>query len=271
MRVELHCHSTCSDGSDPAAEVGRRAASRDLGVFCLTDHDTCAGYADAAAAVPELAIRGVEVSCTEDGRTVHVLCYDAAGDARWAAVEARLAELAEARMHRVRVIGANLRMHFGLDVDVAPIVAAAAHRVVGRPDVAAALIAQGLVGSRDEAFRRYLKDGGPGDPPHRRVSIAELLELVRGAGGRAALAHPHLYADRAATWFERHRDAGLDGLEAHYGHYGADDRARWRDFARARDLVATGGSDWHGPGTAPDLGVEIPDDDAARLLTWLGR
>ncbi len=275
MRIELHCHSTCSDGADAAGAVGDRAARRDLAVFCLTDHDTCGGCAAAAAPVGAVALRGVEVSCTEDGRTVHVLCYDAAGasgePARWAAVEARLAELATARMHRVRVIGANLRMRFGISIDVEPIVAAAATRSVGRPDIAAALVAAGVVGSKDEAFTKYLKDGGPGDPPHRRVGIAEILELVRGAGGRAALAHPHVYADRAVTWLKRHRDAGLDGLEVHYGAYDAGERARWRDVATKLDLVATGGSDWHGPGTAADLGVEVPDGDGARVLAWLGR
>jgi predicted metal-dependent phosphoesterase TrpH len=271
VRIELHCHSTCSDGADLAAAVGERAAARELAVFCLTDHDTCAGCASAAAPVGAVAIRGVEVSCTEDGRTVHVLCYDAANDERWTAVEARLAELATARMHRVRVIGANLRMHFGLDIDVEPIVAQAATRSVGRPDVANALIAQGLVGSRDEAFSKYLKDGGPGDPPHRRVGIAEILELVRAAGGRASLAHPHVYADRAVTWLRKFRDAGLDGVEVYYGAYDAGERNRWRDVATKLDLIQTGGSDWHGPGTAADLGVEVPDDVGARVLAWLGR
>ena len=91
MLVELHCHSTRSDGTDPAAEVGRRAAARDVALFCLTDHDTCAGTADAAAALPpERVLRGVEVSCTEDGKTVHVLCYDASASAGWADLEALL-------------------------------------------------------------------------------------------------------------------------------------------------------------------------------------
>lgn len=274
MLLELHCHSTCSDGAEPAIEVGRRAAGRDLAVFCLTDHDTTAGFAEAVAGLGDhaaRALRGVEVSCTEGGRTVHVLCYDVAGDARWGDVDALLAELAEARKQRVRVIGANLRVRFGLPVDVEPIVAEAARRSVGRPDVAALLLAQGLVTSRDEAFSKYLYDDGPGDPPHRALAIGELMERVRAAGGRASLAHPHLYADRGVAWLRKHKDAGLDGVEAFYGSYDPGERGRWLATAADLGLTPTGGSDWHGPGTARDVGVEIPSPFAERILEWLAR
>ncbi len=252
--------------------MGRRAAARDVAVFCLTDHDTCSGTADAAAALPpDRVLRGTEVSCTEDGKTVHILCYDAAGGAGWADLEALLAELAAARMLRVRQIGAALRMRFGLDIDVTAIEAEAERRSVGRPDVAALLLAQGKVSTRDEAFTKFLYDGGPGDPPHRRVSIAELLERVRAAGGRAALAHPNLYADRGVTWLRRHKDAGLTGVEAFYGKHDADLRTRWLKIAADLGLTACGGSDWHGVGTAADVGVEIPSPYSERLLEWLGR
>lgn len=269
--LELHCHSTCSDGAEPAAEVGRRAAARDLRLFCLTDHDTCAGWADASAALPERAMRAVEVSCTENDRTVHVLCYDVAGGPGWADLEALLAELAVARKNRVKVIGAQLRLRFGLPVDTTAIELEAERRSVGRPDIAALLLAQGLVTSRDEAFSRYLYDGGPGDPPHKQVSIAALLELVRAAGGRAALAHPHLYGDRGVSWLRKHRAAGLDGVEAFYGHYDDRERARWLGIAKDLALTPTGGSDWHGPGTARDVGIDLPSPHAERVLEWLGR
>lgn len=272
MLLELHCHSTCSDGAEPPAELARRAAAREVALLALTDHDTCAGSAEVAAALPAgRTLRAVEVSCTEDGRTVHVLCFDAAGGDGWAAVEALLAEQAAARVRRVEVIGAQLRIRFGLAVDVAPIVAEAARRSVGRPDVAALLVAQGLVRTRDEAFQRYLYDGGPGDPPHRPLGIAALLAVVRAAGGRAALAHPHLYGDRAAAWLRTHRDAGLDGVEAFYGHYDPGERARWLRLADDLLLTACGGSDWHGPGTAREVGVAYPPDRGAAVLAWLGR
>jgi predicted metal-dependent phosphoesterase TrpH len=266
--LELHCHSTCSDGAEPVAEVARRAAERELALFCLTDHDTCAGSADAAAALGPRAMRAVEVSCTEDGRTVHVLCYDTgAGD--WAPVLELLAAQAAARVNRVRVIGSQLKLRFGLDVDVAPILADAERRSVGRPDVAALLVAQGHARSRDDAFDRFLYDGGPGDPPHRRLPIAELLERVRAAGGRAALAHPHLYGERGVAWLRAHKDRGLDGVEVFYGQYGPDQQARWLALADSLGLVACGGSDAHGPETA--IGVAIPDDAATKVLMWLNR
>jgi predicted metal-dependent phosphoesterase TrpH len=269
--LELHCHSICSDGAEPAAEVGRRAAARDLALFVLTDHDTCAGSADAAEAAGPRAMRGVEVSCTEGKRTVHVLCYDVAGDARWDAVDSLLKELAQARKHRVEVIAAGLRVRFGIDLDVSAITATAAWRSVGRPDVAALLIAQGHASSKDHAFDRFLYDGGPGDPPHRRLAIAELLERVTAAGGRAALAHPHLYGDRGVGWLRTLRDRGLTGVEAYYGTYDPRERQRWLDVAKSLGLVACGGSDWHGPGTARDVGIELPDDAARPILAWLER
>jgi hypothetical protein len=273
LLLELHCHSTCSDGAEPPAAVGARAAARDLALFCLTDHDTCAGHAEAAGALaePARALRAVEVSCTEDGRTVHVLCYDAAGGDGWREVEALLAAQAAARVDRIRAIGAALRIRFGLPVDVEQIVAEAERRVLGRPDVAALLVAQGHAASRDDAFDRFLYDGGPGDPPHRRLGIGELLERVTAAGGRAALAHPHLYKDRGVAWLRRHRAAGLGGVEAFYGHYDAAEQARWLAVAAQLDLVACGGSDWHGPGSARDVGVDIPSPHAERVLAWLGR
>jgi predicted metal-dependent phosphoesterase TrpH len=270
MLLELHCHSTCSDGAEPAVEVARRALARELVLFCLTDHDTCAGSETVAAEVGPRAMRAVEVSCTEDGKTVHILCYDTgAGD--WAPVQELLTQQAIARVNRVRVIGSQLRLRFGLDVDVTPILAEAERRSVGRPDVAALLVAQGHAKHRDDAFDRFLYDGGPGDPPHRRLPIAELLERVTAAGGRAALAHPHLYGDRGITWLRRHRDAGLGGVEAFYGHYDPGQQARWLSVADKLQLVPCGGSDWHGPGTARDVGIDIPAPHAERILTWLGR
>jgi predicted metal-dependent phosphoesterase TrpH len=270
MLLELHCHSTRSDGAQPATEVARRAAERELALFCLTDHDTCAGSAEAAEIAGARAMRAVEVSCTEDGRTVHILCYDT-GTGDWAPVLELLAAQAVARVNRVRVIESQLRMRFGIDLDVAPILAEAERRSVGRPDVANLLVAQGHARSRDDAFDRFLYDGGPGDPPHRKLPIADLLERVRAAGGRAALAHPHLYGDRSVAWLRRHRDAGLDGVEAFYGAYDPGEQKRWLGVAEQLSLVPCGGSDWHGPGTARDVGIDIASPHAERILAWLLR
>lgn len=271
MLVELHCHSTCSDGSAAPAEVGRRAAERAPAVFALTDHDTCAGHATVVAAVPG-ALRAVELTCHDDGRSVHVLVFDAAADARWAELETLLAQQVAARRERLRAIAARL-FRLGIVLDVEPILAAAAAdhgRVVGRPDIANALVAQGAVASRDDAFSRWLHDGGPADVPLARLGIGDALAVVRAVGGRASLAHPHQHGDRAAKMLKRFVKEGLDAVEAYYGRYDASERARWLAIADSLGLTATGGSDWHGEDGVL-LGVEIPDDDGKALLDWLGR
>lgn len=266
--IDLHCHSTCSDGAAAPEEVARRAAARAPVVFALTDHDTCAGHAAVAAMLPA-ALRAVELTCSDDGRAVHVLVYDAAGDARWGDLEALLVEQAAARRERLRAIAARL-WRLGVVLDVEPILAAADGRVVGRPDVAAALVAQGRVASRDEAFARWLHDGGPADVPLARLGIADGLAMVRAVGGRAALAHPHQHGERAGRMLRRHVRDGLDGVEAFYGRYDAGERGRWLALADELGLCATGGSDWHGE-EGGGLGVEIPDGRGRALLAWLGR
>jgi predicted metal-dependent phosphoesterase TrpH len=269
--VELHCHSTCSDGSAAPAEVARRAAARAPAIFALTDHDTCAGHATITATVPS-ALRAVELTCHDDGRSVHVLVFDAAGDARWSELEALLAQQIAARRERLRAIAARL-FRLGIVLDVEPILAAASRdhgRVVGRPDIANALVAQGTASSRDDAFSRWLHDGGPADVPLARLTIADALAVVRAVGGRASLAHPHQHGDRAGKMLKRHHKEGLDGVEAYYGRYDASERGRWLAIARHLGLTATGGSDWHGE-EGVQLGVEIPDDDGKALLSWLGR
>ena len=267
MIVELHCHSTCSDGAAPAADVGRRARELAPAIFALTDHDTTGGHADAVAACPG-AIRAVELTCHDAGRSVHVLCYDVAGDDRWAEFEVVLVAQAVARRERLRTIAARLWQR-GVVVDVEPLLARADGRSVGRPDIAQALVDQGVVATKDEAFSRWLHDGGPGDVPLARVTIADGLALVRAVGGKASLAHPHQHRDRAHRMIRQHQADGL-GVEAFYRAYDPHERARWLRLADEAKVMATGGSDWHGGGEG-QLGVEIPDDRGARLLEWLGR
>lgn len=267
MIIELHCHSTCSDGAAAAADVGRRARELGPAVFALTDHDTTGGHAAAAAACPG-AIRAVELTCHEAGRSVHVLCYDVASDARWAELEVTLAAQAVARRERLRTIAARLWQR-GVVVDVEPLLARADGRSVGRPDIAQALVDQGVVATKDEAFSRWLHDGGPGDVPLARITIADGLAMVRAVGGVASLAHPHQHGDRAHRMVRKHKADGL-AVEAFYRAYDPQERARWLRLADECGVMATGGSDWHGGGEGT-LGVEIPDDRGARLLAWLGR
>lgn len=267
MIIELHCHSTCSDGRASPDDVGRRAQLLGAAAFALTDHDTTGGHAAVAAACPA-AIRAVELTCHDGGRAVHVLCYDVAGDARWAQLEEVLTAQASARRERLRTIATRLWQR-GIRIDVEPILARSHGRAVGRPDLAQALVDQGVVADRDEAFSRWLGDGGPCDVPLARLSIADGLAMVRAVGGKAALAHPHQHGDRAPRLIKQHRAEGL-AVEAFYRSYDPGERARWLRLADDHGVMATGGSDWHG-GAEGSLGVEIPDDRGARLLAWLGR
>lgn len=264
MRCELHCHSTCSDGTEAPAVVGERARTRGLELFALTDHDTCAG-SDAAG-----GIRAVEISCDEGGRSVHLLAFSRG--VGFAALEARLAAVREARRNRMRVMGAKL-VQRGIRIDVEPLIEAAerAGRTIGRPDLARAMIEHGAATSMKDAFNRFLYDGGPVDVPHRGLTLAEAVALGVEANAALSLAHPHLY-DPALL--RAHR--GITGVEAYYGAYDPKERTRWIEIADELGLVCTGGSDWHGPDDGYDAaefepGVELPDDRAEQLVRWLGR
>ncbi|HEY0194586.1 MAG TPA: PHP domain-containing protein, partial [Kofleriaceae bacterium] len=225
MRCELHCHSTCSDGTDAAEVVAARAAERRVAIFALTDHDSCAGTAATIGAVPGARVlRGVEISCDDEGRTVHVLAYDRGGP--WQALEDRLAGVREARRNRLRVMAAKL-VQRGITLDIEPLLAEADRRSVGRPDLARAMVAAGAASSMKDAFSRHLYDRGPVDVPHRALSLRDAVALGRDAGAAMSLAHPHLYDDRAAAYLRRYRDDGLTGIEAYYGAYDSRERARW--------------------------------------------
>jgi 3',5'-nucleoside bisphosphate phosphatase len=275
VRIDLHCHSTHSDGSYPAAEVAARAAAYGVELFCLTDHDTCAGYEATAAVLRESGcrvLRGLELSCKEYDRTVHVLVYGVrSGPALDAFVE-RLESIAVARRERLRRICERLDT-LGVHLDADAIVARAHGRTAGRPDVARALVEAGVCSSPREAFTRFLRDEGPAYVAVDRISVSEGLALGHSVGARMSLAHPHTLRSWALVrdLFVRHRDDGLEGIEALYGSYGPAEREGWVRLAREFDLVLTGGSDFHGDMT-PDItrpGIEVDDAVAARLLAWL--
>jgi predicted metal-dependent phosphoesterase TrpH len=266
MRFELHCHSTCSDGTEAPGQVAVRAAEREVDVFALTDHDTCAGTE--LAVFPRRAIRAVEMSCDLAGRTIHVLAYDRGGD--WRCLEDRLAAVREARTNRLRVMAARLEQR-GVRIDIEPLLAAAAlGRSVGRPDLARRMVAAGAATSLKDAFARHLYDGGPVDVPHTALPLVDALATGRAAGAAMSLAHPHLYDELSAHLVRTYKGDGLTGIEAFYGAYDPRERSRWLAIADQHGLVCTGGSDWHGPDeTLADPGVDLPPERTDALLRWL--
>jgi predicted metal-dependent phosphoesterase TrpH len=272
MRFELHCHSTCSDGTEPPARVAARAVERGVEVFALTDHDTSDGSGVTVPGAAMRSIRAVELTCDADGRTVHVLAYERAGaaPAAWAGLEQRLATVREARANRMRVMVAKLAQR-GIKLDAEPLVVEARRRSVGRPDLARAMVAIGAASSLKDAFARHLYDGGPVDVPHRSLPLSEALALGRAVGAALSLAHPHMYDERAAAMIRKHKADGLDGIEAFHGAYDPRERARWLAVADQLGVTCTGGSDWHGPEEAmAQPGVDLPPDRSEALLRWLG-
>jgi 3',5'-nucleoside bisphosphate phosphatase len=243
--IDLHLHTTASDGALTPSELVFRARAAGLSIISITDHDTTAG-SDAARAVAHDAglqlIPGIEISAVADGRDVHVLGYFI--DTASASLRGFLDRQRQDRVRRVAEMGDRLSA-LGCPIDVAPILAAAARgQSVGRPQIAAALMDAGRVRTRDEAFERFLEFGGAAYVPRCGTSPQEVVALVHGAGGIASLAHPgiggrdHLIAPLAA--------AGLDAIEARHSDHDAATEARYRALAADLGLLVTGGSDFHG-------------------------
>ncbi|MEE9383100.1 MAG: PHP domain-containing protein [Nannocystaceae bacterium] len=274
MKSELHCHSTCSDGSLAPAEVAARAGRYGVELFCLTDHDSVNGYAATRALLPSSVrvLKGLELSTVEHGKTVHLLCYGLDDGEGCTALEAKLAELRAQRGDRLRQIVDRLRT-MGVILDADLILEARHGETPGRPHVAQALVEAGAVRTFQEAFERYLGDDKPAYVPTQSLSVGDGLAWARAAGAKVSLAHPHTLNNfgRVKALFRQHRDAGLEGIEGWYGKYGPAQREPWLRLAKDLDLVVTGGSDFHGAPvpTVVRPGIDLPDAVAQSVLQWL--
>lgn len=250
------------------------ALRRGAEVFCLTDHDTDRGWAETASVIGDdcRVLRGLELSCREHDRSIHLLLYGLQPGPGLERLHAKLEEVDAARRIRIRAICDRLEA-LGIHIDASEILAGAHARTPGRPDVARALVRAKVCSSPREAFDRFLKDGGPADVPVPRISVAEGARLGRDAGARVSMAHPHLMGSPALVrdLFVRHKSDGLEGIEAYYGKYARAESKAWLRMAKELDLVATGGSDYHGE-MSPDVAaptIDLPDDAARRLVDWL--
>jgi 3',5'-nucleoside bisphosphate phosphatase len=259
--VDLHTHSTWSDGLlSPTALVGE-AASRGVRVLALTDHDTVAGIPEAREAGERLGVEivpGVELSTSlGTGGEIHLLGYFV--DIDDAALLDRLAGYARARADRMERMIARLR-RVGAPVDPDRVREIAGHGTVGRPHLGRALVEAGYAADLTDAFDRFIGGGRPAYVPRPRVDPADAIALVRAAGGVPVLAHPFSVGGVESV-LDRLAPAGLAGMEVDYGAYSPDDRETLRRIATRRGLIATGGSDYHGPDlrAARELGsVPVP-------------
>jgi len=274
VRIDLHSHSTASDGTDPPAEVVRRARQAGLDVLALTDHDTLAGHAAAAQALPTglALVTGMELSCRLEGRSVHMLCY---GLGRFAGSElaAECAAIVAARRDRGRRMADRLR-ELGVDITWPQIEALAAGGVVGRPHIARAMVAAGAIASPEQAFTpEWIGAGGRAYVGRYALDPARAIGLVARAGGAAVLAHPGAVTrgwkipDETVAGLA---GSGLAGLEVWHPDHDAAQRSRLGALAASLDLVPTGGSDDHGSLTGYRIGQETcPPESFDRLMARL--
>ncbi len=260
MRIDLHSHSTVSDGTDTPVALIAAAVRAGLDVLALTDHDTFDGLADAAAAAEAAGIvlcTGMEMSTEVDGRSVHLLGYGC--DPADPALTAELAAVREGRTTRLPTMVARLT-ELGMPLTVAEVERfAQGSPSIGRPHVADAMIARGYVGDRTEAFDRWLGDDKPGYVDRYTTELERAIALVHGAGGAAVLAHPRgrgtasvLTEDYVANLVAEH---GLDGIEVDHPDHDEAARAGLRALAVRVGVPATGSSDYHGTGKADGFGL----------------
>jgi 3',5'-nucleoside bisphosphate phosphatase len=248
--IDLHTHSTCSDGTDPPERIPELAAAAGCDAVALTDHDTLAGIGHARARADELGIElvaGCEISCRYRGASAHVLVYFV--EPGEGPLHEELARLRDDRVARNRRLAARLE-ELGIPITYEEIVAeAAGEESVGRPHVATLLVRRGLAESVPDAFDRWLGEGRPAYVSKARVAPAEVAAAAGASGGVAVLAHPLTLGldvralDDAAAELA---DSGFVGMEAYYGRYTPGERAELVALARRNGLVPTGGSDYHG-------------------------
>lgn len=266
--IDLHLHTTASDGLLAPAALVARAAAAGLTVVSVTDHDTVAGLGEASAAATDHGLRlvaGIEVTAVEQQRDMHILGYFI--DPEAPALDTFLRGQRADRVRRVREVAGRLG-DLGCPVDVDAILAAAqsGNRSVGRPALADALVEAGHAVDRQDAFARWLGAGRPAFVPRRGVSGAEVIALLHEAGGIASLAHPVLLADDEVL--APLAEAGLDALEVWHADHDERARQHYAEVARRFDLAMSGGSDYHGGDghDASALGrVTLPPHEFSRL------
>jgi predicted metal-dependent phosphoesterase TrpH len=262
MRIDLHTHSNASDGTQSPAEVVSSAAESGLDVVALTDHDTTAGWveaADAAAQEGIALVRGIEVSCSYEGISIHLLGY--LQDPTAPGLLEELERSRESRETRAQRIAERLARVVPLAWgDVLKQVEPGA--TVGRPHIADAMVAKRIVASRGEAFAKYLYDGSPFYESHYAPDPVTAVRLVRQAGGVAVMAHPFAsgrgFVVKDAV-IEAMAAEGMAGLEVYHRDHSAAEVQHGLDLAVSLDLFVTGSSDYHGEGKPNLLGERTTD------------
>jgi predicted metal-dependent phosphoesterase TrpH len=267
-RVDLHMHSTASDGTLSPAELVQRAQARGLTTIALTDHDTTDGLPEAIEAGRALGlevITGLEINSETDLGHMDFLAYGVDGNN--AALQDQLLAIRDARVGRAKGIVKKLA-DLGVPVQWERVLAFAGeeNKSIARPHIARAMLEAGHVASLQEAFDKYLNDDGPAYVHRLQLLPQEVIDVIHQAGGAIVLAHPiHAGTDHLVPMLA---GLGLDGVEVYYPDHSEEQRATLLAVAQQHHLIVTGGSDFHAPGddTHADLGsVAVPDEVAPRL------
>ncbi|MCX5228492.1 PHP domain-containing protein [Streptomyces sp. NPDC006553] len=270
MRIDLHTHSTASDGTDSPAELVRNAAAAGLDVVALTDHDTTRGHAEAIAALPEglTLVTGAELSCRVDGIGLHMLAY--LFDPEEPALLAERELVRDDRVPRARAMVGKLQ-ELGVPVTWEQVARIAGDGSLGRPHVAEALVELGVVPDVSGAFTpEWLADGGRAYVEKHELDPIDAIRLVKAAGGVTVFAHP-LAVKRGQVLPEasiaRLAEAGLDGIEVDHMDHDEATRARLRGLAKELGLLTTGSSDYHGSRKTCRLGEYTTDPEIYGEIT----
>jgi predicted metal-dependent phosphoesterase TrpH len=277
--IDLHAHTTASDGSDTPTELVHNAVAAGLQTLAVTDHDTTGGWDEAAAAVagldvPFALIRGTEFSCIHDGGddgriSLHLLGY--LFDPEAEALKAERARLRESRLGRGEAIVDNLAAA-GYPISWQQVVDIADGGAVGRPHIGQALLQAGVVDSVSDAFAHLLSSSSPYYVPKLEMPVEVAIELIRQAGGVPVIAHP--WARRRGRILDEAAlrslvAPGLLGIEVDHLDHAPDDRARLAELAAELGLVRTGSSDYHGTRKSVRLGAETTSPDSLERLLSL--
>lgn len=254
-RVDLHLHTTHSDGQHRPSEVVRLASDAGLKLIAVTDHDTVGGIAESATAAARYGIGfipGIEIS-TAHAQEQHMLGYY---------IDPGAPVLREICLHFMQLrderIGNTIEyLHrCGIMITRADVQAEAPGTYLGRPHIAAAMVRAGYAADINEAFKKYLATDAYRKTPRPKPTAVESIEAIRAAGGTAALAHPdslHLEAGALSRHVGELKSFGLAGLECCYGTYSRAQTALYVEIAKQHDLIVTGGSDFHGLAIKPDV------------------
>lgn len=258
--IDLHTHSTASDGTDSPADLVRKAAQAHLAVLALTDHDTLAGLDEAEEEAKQrniVFVRGCEISTATPWGEAHFLgLWIPEEPEKTARLEAALEKVRMGRKERNLRIAEKLRA-LGLDVSYEAAEALAGGAVVGRPHFAALLCSMGVVKDRREAFRQYLGKDGLAYEPRRLMSPGEAVSLLKSTGAVVSMAHPrllHAPVEELDHLVAGLKEQGLDALEAYHSEHDAGDVRLCVELAARYDLQLSGGSDYHGL-AKPNIGL----------------